>query len=112
MDFFGWYFGVNLRGGVRQVLKYWTAVDDKLHVIVAADVTTEETDYHQLIPMVEQVVHNTNHKPTVLSADPGYATYENYEFLNENGLNGLIPDNMHFIDTHGKPNLNSAENDH
>ena len=80
-----------------------TAVDDKLHVIVAADVTTEETDYHQLIPMVEQVVHNTNHKPNVLSADPGYATYENYEFLNENGLNGLIPDNMHFIDTHGKP---------
>ena len=78
------------------------AVDDKSHVIVAADVTTEETDYNQLIPMVEQVIQNTSREPEVISADPGYATYENYEYLNENGLNGLIPDNMHFIDTHGK----------
>jgi len=31
-----------------------TAVDEKSHVIVAADVTTEETDYNQLVPMVEQ----------------------------------------------------------
>ena len=79
-----------------------TAVDEKSHVIVAADVTTEETDYNQLIPMVEQVMQNTSREPAVISADPGYATYENYEYLKENGLNALIPDTMHFIDTHGR----------
>lgn len=79
-----------------------TAVDEKSHVIVAADVTTEETDHHQLIPMVEQVIHNTNSQPAVISADPGYATYENYEYISDNGFYGLIPDTMHFIDTHGK----------
>jgi len=60
---------------------FQTAVDEKSHIIVAADVTTEETDHHQLIPMVEQVQHNTSHKPTVISADPGYATYDNYDYL-------------------------------
>ncbi len=80
-----------------------TAVDDTANIIVAIDVTTEETDYHQLIPMVEQVVKNTSSEPSVISADPGYATFENYAFLKDNGLFGLIPDSMHFIDTHGRP---------
>ena len=31
------------------------AIDDKSHVIVAMDVTTDENDLHQLIPMIEQV---------------------------------------------------------
>lgn len=79
-----------------------TAVDDASNVIVAMDVTTEENDYHQLIPMVDQVIHNTADKPKVISADPGYATFENYAYLNKNGLYGLIPDSMHFIETHGK----------
>jgi len=81
---------------------FQTAVDEKSHIIVAADVTTEETDHHQLIPMVEQVQHNTSHKPTVISADPGYATYDNYDYLKNNELFGLIPDSMYFIETHGR----------
>jgi transposase len=80
-----------------------TAVDDKANIIVAVDVTTEETDYHQLVPMVEQVMNNTSCGPAVISADPGYATFENYAFLKDNGLFGLIPDSMHFIETHGRP---------
>jgi len=79
------------------------AVDDTAHIIVAVDVTTEETDYHQLVPMVAQVVKNTASAPAVISADPGYATFENYAFLKNNDLYGLIPDSMHFIETHGRP---------
>ncbi|MEG3055798.1 MAG: hypothetical protein RQM90_06830 [Methanoculleus sp.] len=41
--------------------------------------------------------------PTVCSADPGYATYDTYEYLKANGLYGLIPDTMHFIETYGHP---------
>ena len=44
----------------------------RANLIVAVDLTTEETDYHQLIPMVERVVKNTSSAPAVISADPGY----------------------------------------
>jgi len=47
-----------------------TAVDDRANLIVAVDLTTEETDYHQLIPMVEQVVKNTSSAPAVISGRP------------------------------------------
>lgn len=80
-----------------------TAVDEKAHVIVAADVTTEENDYHQFVPMMEQVIHNTGRKPEISSGDPGYATYDNYQYLEDNDLYGLIPDRMHFIETYGRP---------
>ncbi|WOX57800.1 hypothetical protein [Methanoculleus receptaculi] len=53
--------------------------------------------------MVEQVVKNTSSAPAVISADPGYATFDNYAFLKENGLYGLIPDSRHFVDTYGRP---------
>jgi len=78
-------------------------VDDTANIIVAIDLTTEETDHHQLIPLVEQVIKNISSVPTVISADPGYATFENYAYLKDNGFYGLIPDSMHFIETHGKP---------
>ena len=42
-------------------------------------------------------------KPTISSADPGYATYDNYQYLEDNDLYGLISDKMHFIETHGRP---------
>jgi hypothetical protein len=76
---------------------FQTAVDDKSQVIIAATVTTDENDYHQFVPMVEQVVQTTGKVPTVCSADPGYATYDTYEYLKANGLYGLIPDTMHFL---------------
>ncbi|MEG3055271.1 MAG: IS1182 family transposase [Methanoculleus sp.] len=82
---------------------FQTAVDDKSQIIVAAAVTTDENDYHQFVPMVEQVVQTTGKVPTVCSADPGYATYDTYEYLKANGLYGLIPDTMHFIETYGHP---------
>lgn len=55
--------------------------------------------------MVEQVIKNISNAPTVVSADPGYVTFENYAYLKDNGLWGLIPDSMHFIETHGGPNI-------
>jgi hypothetical protein len=38
----------------------------------------------------------------VISADPGYATYDNYEYLKNNELFALIPNSLHFIETHGR----------
>jgi transposase len=49
-------------------------VDEKNGVIVAADVTEEENDEHQLEPMLEQVQENTKEFAAVTVADSGYHT--------------------------------------
>jgi hypothetical protein len=48
------------------------AVDGEAQVIVAAAVSQESNDKHQLAPMLEQVEQNVGAKPQVTSADNGY----------------------------------------
>ena len=57
---------------------------------MAADVTQETNDKRQLEPMVEQVKRNTNATPKVLSADNGYYSQGNVEYLQEEGIDGHI----------------------
>ena len=66
------------------------AVDEESQIIVAADVTQETNDKRQLEPMVEQVKENTGSKPKVLSADNGYYSEGNVEYLQEEGIDGHI----------------------
>jgi len=47
-------------------------VDAETQVIVAADVTQQVTDHHQLVPMVEQVRTMTEQNPACVTADAGY----------------------------------------
>jgi transposase len=48
------------------------AVDAETQVIVAAEVTQDVTDHHQLLPLVEQVQGMTKKSPTCITADAGY----------------------------------------
>jgi len=57
------------------------AVDGAAQIIVAADVTQEANDKRQVKPMVEQVKENTGEVPDALSADNGYFSEENVEYL-------------------------------
>ena len=58
------------------------AVDGAAQIIVAADVTQEANDKRQVKPMVEQAKENTGGEvPDVLSADNGYFSEENVEYL-------------------------------
>jgi transposase len=68
------------------------AVDSRNQVIVAAQVTTETTDQHQLAPMYQQTLANTGQKPAEISADSGYATNASLLFLQENDVNAYMPD--------------------
>lgn len=51
-------------------------VDAETQVILAADVTQEVTDHHQLVPMVEQVRAMTEANPACITADAGYWSTE------------------------------------
>ncbi len=64
-------------------------------VIVAAESVTEANDRNQLKPMIEQTELNTQEKVKEVAADCGYGSYANYEYLEERGIEGYIPDD-HF----------------
>lgn len=68
-------------------------VDAKEQVIVAADVTQEATDHHQLKPMVEQAEEKFEQLPDQISADAGYSSYDNLEYVENKETDTYIPDN-------------------
>ena len=66
-------------------------VDVDSHIILAADVTDNASDRKQLKPQVEQVKQNTKRKPGICSADAGYYSESNLEYLELEKINALIP---------------------
>jgi hypothetical protein len=60
------------KGSFLQGYNAQAAVDATAQVIVAAEVTQETTDNHQLLPMLGQAEENLGRKPEAASADAGY----------------------------------------
>lgn len=60
------------KGSFVQGYNAQAAVDATAQVIVAAQVTQETADNHQLPPMLNQVEENLGRKPDAASADAGY----------------------------------------
>lgn len=60
------------KGSFVQGYNAQAAVDSTAQVIVAAEVTQETTDNHQLLPMLGQVKENMGRQPDAASADAGY----------------------------------------
>ena len=71
------------------------AVVTESGIIVAGEAVTEANDRNQLKPMVEQTVSNTQESVKEAAADSGYGSYANYEYLEQRGIDGYIPDD-HF----------------
>jgi len=65
------------KGSFVQSYNAQAAVDATAQVIVAAEVTQETTDHHQLLPMLKQVEENLGRKPERASADAGYFSEAN-----------------------------------
>jgi len=66
------------------------AVDEESQIIVAADVTQEANDKRQVKPMVEQIKENTGETPDRLSADNGYLSEENVEYLGSEEIDAYL----------------------
>lgn len=60
--------------------------------IVAAEVINEANDREALRGMVEQAEANTGEEIEEVVADSGYSSYDNYEYLEERGKTGYVPD--------------------
>lgn len=69
------------------------AIDYESGIILANTVTQDPTDQNQLIPQIEQINQNIRTLPQnmALSADNGYYTKTNLQYLNDNELDSYIP---------------------
>ena len=66
-------------------------VDEQSQVIVATNVTQEPNDKQQVKPLVENIKKNTDgDKPEKVSADSGYFSETNIEYLEAEGIEGFI----------------------
>ncbi|MGB0064532.1 MAG: IS1182 family transposase [Terracidiphilus sp.] len=65
------------KGSFVQGYNAQIAVDAASQVIVAAEVTQQTNDKHQLLPMIAQIVTNLGQKPEKVSADTGYFSESN-----------------------------------
>ena len=61
-------------------------------VIVSAYATNAASDKEQLLPVIEQAQKNTAQQASNILADSGYASYDNYESLNNLNKTILVPD--------------------
>ena len=63
-------------GGFDYSYNAQTAVDEAVHIIVAAEVVNTSTDVHQLVPVLQAVKANTQADPKQVLADAGYRCEE------------------------------------
>jgi len=66
------------------------AVDSKVQIIVAHDVTDAANDKEQLEPMVEEIKDNLGKGPKRLSADSGYYSEANVTLLRDEGIDDYV----------------------
>lgn len=76
------------------------AVDKDYQVIVACDLTNQAADAPHLQPMSDQILENTGKAPGKVSADPGYFSGPNVEYLEAQEIEVLIPPDRQ---RHGSP---------
>ncbi|MCC7561965.1 MAG: IS1182 family transposase [Methanobrevibacter arboriphilus] len=77
-----WEFDYNLQ----------LSADDYKGILLSVGISNNPTDFNQLIPTLEQIKENIGEIPenTQISADNGYSTDLNMEYLEENKLDGYI----------------------
>ena len=78
----------------EQAYNCQAAVDEESQIIVATNVTQQANDKQQLEPLVEEIKKNADGQtPEKLSADNGYFSESNVEYLEGEGVDGYIATN-------------------
>ena len=94
------------RNGYEQAYNAQAAVDAADQVIVAADVTAQQNDNAQLVPMLDQIEANTGAKPEQVSVDAGYCSEENLAALEEKKIDAYVATGRQ---KHGTPSATGGE---
>lgn len=83
-----------MKGSEKQFIQGYNCqivVDSDSQVIVAADVTNQAADAPHLVPLISQVEANTGETPEEVSADAGYYSDANVNWLLTKKISPYIP---------------------
>ena len=78
------------KDGFIQGCNAQAAVDATAQVIVAHDLDAEQSDQHQLTPLVDALTANMGKKLEQVSADAGYCSNANLAALEERGIDAYV----------------------
>ncbi len=79
------------RDGFLQGYNAQVAVDATAQVIVACELTPAATDVQALPGLVDQIRQHLRRKPKEVSADAGYSSDDNLQFLEQKRIEAFIP---------------------
>jgi transposase len=77
-------------GHFEQSYNAQIAVDEKAQIIVGTRVSQIAPDAQHLMPMLEEVEHNTKEQPRRVIADAGYRSEAVFRHLRERGVDGYV----------------------
>jgi transposase len=83
---------IRIQGGYIIGYNCQAVTDTKSQVILMAGVSNKSNDWNQLKCNVDQLKDSYGIKPSILLADAGYASGENFRYLKEEKIEGIIPD--------------------
>lgn len=72
-------------------------------IITYADVVTEGNDKNQLIPVIKGIKNNTALKINIALADADYGSYDSFEYMDKEDIEGYVPYRDMNIDVTDKP---------
>jgi hypothetical protein len=81
---------VKTGSGIRPGYNAQIVVDSKNQIVVAAEVTQDEADNHQFVPMIEGVNENLGKFPEQTSADGGYWSKKTLEYVEQKDLDVYV----------------------
>ena len=81
--------------GIRACFNVQMAVDTESGVVLSAYLTNSENDHRQLPQTLQNIGKILGRYPDMVLADTGYSDDVNFGFVRENGINALIPVQIH-----------------
>ena len=82
-------------GGIDICYNVQVAVDSDNQIITANDVRQDQTDNHLFANIYEKIKSNTKKEPQEVTADAGYYSGETYLYLENNNIDGYIPESRY-----------------
>lgn len=92
--------------GFLQGYNAQAAVDSAHQIIVAQHLTTNASDAHELLPLLDAVKRNLGRQPEEISADAGYCSESNLQALRRRRIRGYVATGRQ---KHGQPAATKAQ---
>lgn len=99
-------------GEINPSYSMTTAVDSGCDIITHFQINEEDNDAKALIPAVMGSEEKCGRNHDVVDADPGFATLDNYEKLEELSQYALIPDKRYDVDERGEQKKGRFDKSH